>query len=160
MLFFTGLLFWNSGTFAQETETTIFNVGKTVSQLVPQFKGVSSTITFENQQQTVVGILTEPEMTPPYPIVLMFHGFTGQKDELPVHETEETMFSRTARVLAEQGIASIRIDFRGSGESDGEWPNTTFSGQISDVLAAIEYVANLPDIDPEHIGLLGLVRVG
>ena len=46
------------------------------------------------------------------------------------------------------------------GESAGEWPDTTFIGQISDALAAIEYVANLPQVDTEHIGLLGLSQGG
>ncbi|WP_089727755.1 alpha/beta hydrolase, partial [Candidatus Thiosymbion oneisti] len=116
----------------------------------------------ENHQQTIVGILTEPETTPPYPIVVMVHGFTGNKDGLsaPVKGTEETMYGRTARVFAEQGIASLRIDYRGSGESDGDFSDMTFTRQISDALTAIEYAANLPQIDPERMGLLGLSQGG
>ena len=71
-------------------------------------------------------------------------------DELPIIEAdgsiEETMFSRTARVLAENGIASLRIDFRGSGEStDGfTFAETTFTSQVSDALAAVEYLDRRP----------------
>ena len=155
-----GLLVWSSGVFAEDSQTQIIPVGEMAPRLVSQYESVSTPITFENQQQTVVGILTEPVMPSPYPVVMIFHGFTGQKDEMPVYETDETMFSRTARVLAEHGIASLRIDFRGSGDSAGEWPDTTFNGQISDALAAIDYVATLPQIDAEHLGLLGLSQGG
>ncbi|WP_218068263.1 hypothetical protein, partial [Candidatus Thiosymbion oneisti] len=55
-----GLLAWVSGAFAQETSTSIINVGEPAPQLVPQFGSRSSRITFENHQQTIVGILTEP----------------------------------------------------------------------------------------------------
>ncbi|WP_089727753.1 alpha/beta hydrolase family protein, partial [Candidatus Thiosymbion oneisti] len=116
----------------------------------------------ENHQQTIVGILTEPETTPPYPIVVMLHGFSGNKDGFsqPLQETGETMYGRTARVFAENGIASLRIDFRGSGESDGDFADMTFTRQISDTLTAIEYAANLPRIDSERMGLLGRSQGG
>ncbi|WP_133512267.1 alpha/beta hydrolase [Candidatus Thiosymbion oneisti] len=157
-----GLLTWSAGTFAEETSTSIIEVGEPAPQLVPQFGSRSSRITFENQGQTLVGILTEPETTPPYPIVVMLHGFSGNKDGFsqPLQETGETMYGRTARVFAEQGIASLRIDFRGSGESDGDFADMTFTRQISDTLTAIEYAANLPQIDPERMGLLGRSQGG
>lgn len=50
----------------------------------------------------------------------------------------------TARGFAEQEIASLRIDYRGSRESDGDFSDMRFTRQISDALAAIEYAANLP----------------
>ncbi|WP_141699133.1 hypothetical protein, partial [Candidatus Thiosymbion oneisti] len=55
-----GLLTWSAGTFAEETSTSIIEVGEPAPELVPQFGSRSSRITFENHQQTIVGILTEP----------------------------------------------------------------------------------------------------
>lgn len=109
-----------------------------------------------------MGILTEPLMDSPYLIVVMLHGFTGNKEGLSVfvHGTQETMYGRTARMFAEHGIASLRIDFRGSGESDSDFSDMTFTRQISDALVAIEYAAKLPQIDPERMGLLGLSQGG
>lgn len=116
-------------------------------------------VTFDNEGQQVVGTLTVPEGSN-YPLVLLFHGFTGTRDELPIVDDNETMFSRTARLLAEAGYASLRIDFRGSGESEGAWADTTFSGQISDALAALDYVTALPDVDGERLGVIGLSQGG
>lgn len=73
------------------------------------------------------------------PLVLLFHGFKGERDELPIVNTEEGMYSRTARIFAERGIATLRIEFRGSGESEGKWEDTTFTGQIADAIAALDY---------------------
>jgi uncharacterized protein len=92
--------------------------------------------------------------------VLLFHGFMSVRDELPVMNTDEGMFARTARILAEQGIASLRIDFRGSGESEGAWADTTFSGQTADALAAIDYLETLDTVDSSRIGVLGLSQGG
>lgn len=104
-------------------------------------------INFQNQGQKIMGTLTLPANgQATHPTVLILHGFTGQRQELPVNNTKETMFSRTARLLAENGYASLRIDFRGSGESEGQWADTTFSGQISDARAALNYLAGLPQV--------------
>lgn len=130
-------------------------------EAAPQYQLVESVIQLENEGQTIVGTLALPDGAEgPLPIVLMFHGFTGQRQELPIINTEESMYSRTARVLAEQGYASLRIDFRGSGESDGAWEDTTFSSQISDALVALDYASGLDNIDPERIALLGLSQGG
>jgi cephalosporin-C deacetylase-like acetyl esterase len=127
----------------------------------PQYEVTESIVEFQNEGQTIVGTLAVPDgVEDPLPIVLLFHGFSGQRQELPILNTEEAMFSRTARIFAEQGYASLRIDFRGSGESDGEWEDTTFSGQISDAIAALDYAAGLENIDPERIAVLGLSQGG
>ena len=57
----------------------------------------------------IQGILCEPEAESPLPAVLMLHGFASQKDEVG------NMYKRLAAALGEQGIASLRIDFRGWG---------------------------------------------
>ena len=118
-------------------------------------------VTFPSEGERVVGTLALPvTATAPYPTVLMLHGFTNTRDELPVAGTNEKMYGRLARVLGAAGIASLRIDFRGSGDSDGAWEDTTFTGQISDTLTAINYLATLPAVDMGHLGLLGLSQGG
>ncbi|MBK8047823.1 MAG: alpha/beta fold hydrolase [Anaerolineales bacterium] len=118
-------------------------------------------VTLESEGQIVVGTLALPAMgEAPYPAVLLLHGFTNTRDELPVAGTNEKMYTRLARVLGEHGIASLRIDFRGSGESDGEWADTTFTGQISDTLKAIDYLASRPEIAADRMGVLGFSQGG
>lgn len=42
--------------------------------------------------------------------------------------------------LAERGISTLRFDFTGLGQSDGEFANTNFSSNVDDLLAAAEYM--------------------
>ena len=110
--------------------------------------------------EKIVGTLTLPEGSDAAPVVLMLHGFTGSRDELDIEDTDEGVFSRTARLWAERGLGSLRIDFRGSGDSDGDWEDTTFSGQIADALAAVDWLANEPRVDSERIAVLGWSQGG
>ena len=42
------------------------------------------------------------------------------------------MFVKCSRALAQVGVASLRFDFYGSGESDGEFRQMTLRGEIAD----------------------------
>ena len=154
------LVFSLSITVIAQDEMDVSDLATEMMGAEAQFEVVESVIEFENESETIVGTLTMPDADGPHPIVLLFHGFTGVRDELPVVDTEEGMFSRTARLLAEQGYASLRIDFRGSGESGGAWEDTTFSGQISDAHATVDFVAELDNVDASRIGVLGLSQGG
>lgn len=94
------------------------------------------------------------------PIALLLHGFTGTRDELPVKETDEGVFSRMARLMAEQGVSSLRIDFRGSGESGGKWEDTTFSSQIKDAVTAIAWIRAQDAFKGGKLALIGWSQGG
>lgn len=117
-------------------------------------------ISFSKADQSIVGTLALPDGAGPVPAVLLLHGFTGNRHELPVIGTEDTMFSRAARWLGERGVASLRIDFRGSGDSDGAWQDTTFSSQISDAIAALDYLETVDGVDGDQLSILGLSQGG
>lgn len=116
-------------------------------------------ITFDSQGGKVVGTLSLPEGGPA-PVVLLFHGFTGTRNELPVATTEDGVFSRTARLLAAEGYASLRIDFRGSGESDGTFADTTFESQIADGLKAMEVMTADPRVKGSDLAIIGWSQGG
>ncbi len=61
---------------------------------------------------------------------LFAHCFTCGKDVAAA--------SRISRALAAQGIAVLRFDFTGLGNSDGDFSNTNFSSNVQDLLAAAE----------------------
>lgn len=124
------------------------------------FEYTETVVDFANLDQKIVGTLAMPTSDEAVALVLLFHGFKGERDELPVINTEEGMYSRTARIFAERGFATLRIDFRGSGESEGSWEDTTFSGQISDAIAAIDYAQTLDGVDPDRIAMIGLSQGG
>lgn len=116
-------------------------------------------ITFDSQGSKVVGTLSLPEGGPA-PVVILFHGFTGARDELAIATTEDGVFSRTARLLAEAGYASLRIDFRGSGDSDGDFADTTFEGQIADGLAAVDLMTADPRVKGSDLAIIGWSQGG
>lgn len=129
----------------------------------PMYGVVEEVVEIDRDGQTMMGTLAVPDGAEgPFPIVLLFHGFLGERDELPVVGVEpvEGMYTRTARALAGQGFASLRIEFIGSGESDGEWADTTFTSQINDAIAALDYIGTLDQVDAERIGVIGLSQGG
>lgn len=117
-------------------------------------------VRIENGGRGLAGILNLPDNVKNPPVVLMLHGFTGQKDEFPMAGGKTGLFAHAAARLAENGIASLRIDFNGSGESDGIWEETTFSGQIKDAVLAFDYLQALPTVDVTTIGILGYSQGG
>ena len=102
--------------------------------------------------KTLRGVLHVPAAAHPHPApaVVLFHGFTGNRME------SHWMFVKCSRALAQVGVASLRFDFYGSGESDGEFRQMTLRGEIADGRAAVAFVRRQKGIDPKRVGLLGL----
>lgn len=88
------------------------------------------------------------------PMVVIFHGFTGNKVE------SHFVFVKLSRELEKAGIGSIRFDFYGSGESDGDFIDMTFSGEVEDARHILEFAKNNPQTDVNNIGVLGLSMGG
>lgn len=107
----------------------------------------------------IAGTLAAPQGAQPAALALLLHGYTGTRDEIPV-AGGAGMFARTARAFAERGIASLRIDFRGSGESAGDWADTTFDGQARDAAAAAAALAAEPGFAGLPLGALGFSQGG
>jgi pimeloyl-ACP methyl ester carboxylesterase len=84
------------------------------------------------------------------PGVVFFHGFTGDRME------SHWIFVKCARALATAGIASLRFDFYGSGESDGEFREVTLQSEIADARTAINFFRKQKGIEPARLGLCGL----
>ncbi len=97
----------------------------------------------------IVGTLVQPDGPGRFPAVLMLHGFGSQR-----HEVGD-MYRREAQALADLGIASLRIDFLGGGESAGNFEDTTIGGQAADAAAALAYLRSLDFVDPARVGVLG-----
>lgn len=112
-------------------------------------------IVFYNQDQQINGILHSPmDYDAPCPAVAFFHGFTGTKVE------PHRIFVKTARELAAIGFYVLRFDFRGSGDSEGDFSEMTIGGEVSDAVKSIDVLTAMPGVDPERIGILGLSMGG
>jgi alpha/beta superfamily hydrolase len=64
-------------------------------------------------------------------------------------------FSDMAWYLAQHGIASLRYDKRGVGQSEGDYWTTGFHDHVQDAQAAVQFLKQQRSIQPEHIFLLG-----
>ena len=85
---------------------------------------------FENfEGHMLAGLLeTPPPGVQTLRYALFAHCFTCGKDIAAA--------SRISRALAERGIAVLRFDFTGLGNSDGDFANTSFTSNVRDLLAA------------------------
>ncbi len=104
------------------------------------------TVTLDNEIAAIVG---RPQADGPVPAVVLLHGFASVKDEVG------GMYQRLAAELGARGIASIRIDFRGWGESGGGMENSTVTGMVEDAAVAYAYLAGQDFVDPAQMGVLG-----
>lgn len=102
-------------------------------------------------QKYIRGVLHIPDIktSDKFPILILCHGFTGNKCG------DHFMFVKISRMLENIGIASIRFDFLGSGESDGNFKDTLLSDQNSTLEEVINYAKSLDYIDSENINILG-----
>jgi dienelactone hydrolase len=147
---------------AQNSGPSVEEIYDSIRASGPQYDWEETIVTFTNEGMTLVCSLTIPGTSHLPPIVITLNGFLGTRDEAPVAGTDEGILKRNARRLAEQGIASLRVDFRGSGDSDGSYWMTTFSTQVSDVLAALDYIENNLKhlVNTKSIGILGFSQGG
>ena len=112
-------------------------------------------VQFEVQGQRIYGMLHLPDVAAKnsgtkVPAVAMCHGFTGNRIEA------HRLFVKAARYFAANGFAVLRFDFRGSGESEGDFEQVTVSDEIADALAALAFVRRQSVVDENRIGLIGL----
>lgn len=80
------------------------------------------------------GTLDFPLEVEPFQYAIMSHCFTCTRQTLTA--------SRLSRGLAQAGIASLRFDFTGLGESEGSFADTNFSSMIADIECAAEFLAD------------------
>jgi uncharacterized protein len=107
-------------------------------------------VVFESKCQQIVGMLHMPEGRGRFPGALVLHGFGGTKAEA------HRMFVKLSRQLASHGVASLRFDFRGAGDSAGEFEDLTIRSQVADAVEAIRYLAHHKLINSRRLALIGV----
>jgi len=110
-------------------------------------------VTFHNAGITLAGTLTLPESGAPQPAVVMITGSGPQNRDEELFGFKP--FHLIADHLTRNGIAVLRFDDRGVGGSTGSVSEATTEDFARDVLAAVDFLKNRSDIDPERIGLIG-----
>jgi len=101
----------------------------------------------------LAGTLTVPPGPGPFPAALLITGSGPQNrdEEILGHKP----FWVIADHLSRNGIAVLRVDDRGIGESTGDLANATTEDFAGDALAGVRFLADQPDIDAAAVGLIG-----
>ena len=100
---------------------------------------------FQSDGQKISGVLHLPEQNSP-PCVVASHGLLSSKDS--------EKYIALGERLSREGIAMLRFDFRGIGESEGRLEDDTVSRRIADLGAAIDFVLSRAGLG-KKIGLVG-----
>lgn len=98
---------------------------------------------------TLRGMLNFPEGKETAPVLINIHGFGGTMGGY------KGLHTHMARILAANGIACVRFDMYGNGESDGEFSDMTFTSLLEDTEDIFAWVKAQPWADQEHLILSG-----
>ncbi len=107
----------------------------TTGAYAPGAKGEK--VSIDGDHGKLAAIIQKPELKAgeKCPMVVFCHGFGGTKDG--------PLFELICDTLQAHGIASVRFDFNGHGESEGEFRDMTVPNEIEDAKKVVEYVRDL-----------------
>ncbi len=111
------------------------------SQIDAHHKVVRSKLSFPNRQGEYLSALLESPPCKPLGYAIFAHCFSCSKDIGAA--------TRISRTLAAEGIAVLRFDFTGLGNSEGDFANSNFSSNIDDLLYACRFLSehfHAPDL--------------
>lgn len=101
----------------------------------------------------LAGTLTLPKGAGPFPAALLLTGSGAQdRDEsLMGHKP----FLVLSDYLTRLGFAVLRLDDRGTGQSEGVFATTTYKDKVADALAAIAFLKGRKEVQTSKIGIIG-----
>jgi len=134
-------------------KVTTLAIAATLASSTAMAEVRTHTFAFENEGSTLKGVLYLPEnyADTKLPTIVVTGAWTSVQQQMP-----ETY----ARALVDRGFAAVTFDFRGWGAS-GDLPGgvryiESPRAKTSDLRAAFNYVAGLPEVDPNAINGLGI----
>ena len=89
-----------------------------------------------------------------FPAVIMLHGNGSTR-----HEAGNA-YDYAAPEMAKAGIATIRFDYIGNGDSTSDYIDFTYDKGVEDAMKCYEYLATLGVIDMDHVGIMGWSQGG
>ncbi|MEF9497042.1 alpha/beta hydrolase [Chlamydia sp. 04-14] len=99
---------------------------------------------------TTFGVLHTPlQACAPYPLVITLHGLASSKIG------SKRTHVQLAEKLTEQGIAVLRVDLPGHGDSEGSLYDFSFSDYITSANEIVSHGYGLNNIDTKNIGVFG-----
>jgi len=116
----------------------------------PRVKLTEQFTTFKSGDLTLRGKLVRPTRTGPHPAVVIVH---GSEDFSAVDRYFEPY------LYASAGFAALVFDKRGTGESQGKYTQN-FGVLADDVIAAVQWLREQPNMDNSRIHLAGFSQGG
>ena len=89
-----------------------------------------------------------------FPGVVMLHGTGSNRDEAGMG------YALAAPRMAADGIATLRIDFMGNGDSTASYRDYNYTSAVIDAKAAADYLAGLETVDGGNLGVMGWSQGG
>ena len=89
-----------------------------------------------------------------FPAVVMLHGNGSNR-----HEAGNAYDYATVE-MAKAGIASIRFDYLGNGDSKGDYIDYTYDQGIEDAMTCYNYIIRQAGIDKKRVGIMGWSQGG
>src|SRR5690554_3827532 len=90
-------------------------------------------VSFKNKnKEELAGRLELPIDQKPHNFAILAHCFTCTKNL--------TAIKNVGRALIQEGFGVLRFDFTGLGESEGDFENTNFSGNVEDLVEAAQFL--------------------
>lgn len=116
---------------------------------------ISKDIQFSNEDNSIKfgATLTIPDTLNNHQAVILVSG-TGEQDRDGTMAGHK-MFAAIADNLTRRGIAVLRVDDRGVGQTTGVYETSTTGDFAKDVMAFIRFLKSQKGIDPKDIGLIG-----
>jgi len=115
----------------------------------------SEDVRFQNRTAniTLAGTLTLPTTSGNYPVVILISGQGPQNRDEEVYGHKP--FLVISDYLTKKGIAVLRFDDRGTGQSSGDFISATSLDFATDVESAVAYLKSRTEINKNKIGLIG-----
>ena len=127
--------------------------GKAASVFSTKYHTEPVTITVQPGDVRLAGTLSIPDGPGPFPAALLLSDMGPQDRD--ARRGDYRLFADMAVFLARQGVAVLRLDDRGVGQSGGSGLVTTTAELVRDAQAGLNYLRLRPTLDPARIGLIG-----
>ncbi|NOU68784.1 alpha/beta fold hydrolase [Paenibacillus sp. LMG 31461] len=113
------------------------------------------TVEIDTPQGKLTGVLTLPEKySDKVGLVLFIHG------DGPIDSTHDDGYKPLWERLAALGYASLSLDKRGIGGSEGNWLDQSMDDRVEEAQQALAWARQQPAIDANRIGVWGASQAG
>lgn len=126
-------------------------LGASLLGSAPVYAAQTERVTFSSEGEELVGTLFLPDNFQPaqaHAAVIVTGSWTSVKEQMP---------STYARALAAEGFVALAFDFRGWGESAGDFRYVEDPGaKTQDIINAAAFLTRQEGVDPQAVSTLGI----